>query len=155
MVNRILAANRSNHIFTSSEKEMGVSTACSLELRSSLRRLLTCVQAYLHNHVVYHALSLFALGASPELILAQSKRNFTYQLPPPKLMEEKYVEEMMSGPAGVEKYLGDEDHFLDFIEFFERKIDSDGPEKVLQDYLLGDSAIAKSIYPRLWHGITP
>ncbi|KAI1766595.1 hypothetical protein GGR53DRAFT_485901 [Hypoxylon sp. FL1150] len=131
MVNRILAANRSNHIFTSSEKEMG---------------------AYLHNHVVYHALSLFALGASPELILAQSKRNFTYQLPPPKLMEEKYVEEMMSGPTGVERYLGDEDHFLDFIEFFERKIDSDGPEKVLQDYLLGDSAIAKSIYPRLWHG---
>ncbi|KAI0378282.1 hypothetical protein F5Y04DRAFT_291090 [Hypomontagnella monticulosa] len=131
MTSRILESNRSNHIFTSSEKEMGAS---------------------LHNHVVYHALTLFALGASPELILSQCKRNFTYQLPPPKLVDEECIREMASGEEGFAKYLGKEEHFLDFVEFFERQLDRDGPEKVLQDYLLGDSDTAKSVFPRLWHG---
>ncbi|KAI0970333.1 hypothetical protein F4678DRAFT_136819 [Xylaria arbuscula] len=131
MVTRILEGNRSNHIFTTSEKEMGAS---------------------LHNHVVYHSLSLFALGASPEVILSHCKRNFEYQLPPPKLVDEKPVAEMMSGPEGFAKYLGKEEHFLDFIDFFEKKIQQDGVEKVLQDYLLGVSDVAESMFPRLWHG---
>lgn len=75
-----------------------------------------------------------------------------YQLLPPKFADEECIQDMETGPAGLEKYIGKEEHFLDFCEFFERRLACDGADKVLQDYLLGESDVAKSIFPRLWHG---
>jgi hypothetical protein len=112
-------------------------------------------QASLHNHIVYHALALFSLGSSPKLILSQSKRNTDYQLLPPKFVDEDCVQDMETGPTGFEKYIGKEEHFLDFCEFFERRLARDGADKVLQEYLLGENHIAKAIFPRLWHGKLP
>jgi len=131
MASRCLQANKyANHIFTTDEKEMG---------------------AQLHNHVVYHALSLWALGADAQTILKQTKRNFSYQLLPPKYADERVIDSMQD-LAKFKEYVGKEEHYLDFVEFYEREIEKYGYQEVLQKYLLGDSEIAKSIFPRLYQG---
>ena len=133
MASRCLQANRSNHIFTTSENEMGL---------------------FLHNHVVYHVLTLYALGASPATILHHTKRNFEYQLLPPKFPDETTISVMKSVTA-LKEFVGKEEHFLDFCEFFEREIERLGSEEVLQEYLFGDSEIARDIFPRMYHGMWP
>jgi hypothetical protein len=48
--------------------------------------------------------------------------------------------------------LGVEDCYQDLVIYFEREIERLGTDEVLQKYLLGDSELARSIYPRLYHG---
>ncbi|KAL6719031.1 hypothetical protein ACLMJK_003266 [Lecanora helva] len=136
MASRILQANRANHIFTTWEKEMGSNRLS---------------KASLHNHIVYHTLSLYALGASPEMILHQTKRNTTYQLVPPKFPDEATLR-AMTEPEKLKTFIGKEEHFLDFCEFFEQEIERYGYEDVLQKYLVGDNEIARDIFPRIYHG---
>ena len=100
---------------------------------------------------MYHAFSLFALGASPDLILHHTKRNTTYQLTPPKFPDESTVR-AMADPAQFKNFVGKEEHFLDFCEFFEQEIERYGYEDVLQKYLVGDNEIAKNMFPRMYHG---
>lgn len=58
----------------------------------------------------------------------------------------------MADPTAFKEFVGKEDYFLDFCEFFEREIEKYGYEDVLQKYLLGDNPIAKDIFPRMYHG---
>lgn len=108
-------------------------------------------QLFLHNHIVYHVLTLFALGASPKSILSQAKRNFEYQLLPPKYPDEVTIT-AMADPTAFKEFVGKEEHYLDFCEFFEREIEKHGSKEVLQKYLLGDNELAKNIFPRMYHG---
>lgn len=108
-------------------------------------------KATLHNHSVYHTLSLYALGASPDLILHQTKRNTTYQLVPPKFPDETTLR-LMAEPESLTNFIGKEEYFLDFCDFFEQEIEKLGYEDVLQKYLVGDNEIAKNIFPRIYHG---
>lgn len=100
---------------------------------------------------MYHVLTLWALGASPKTILSQTKRNFEYQLLPPKFPDEETIQAMADSVA-FREFLGKEEHYLDFCEFFEREIEKHGYEEVLQKYLVGDNEIAKDIFPRMYHG---
>ena len=108
-------------------------------------------KATLHNHIVYHTLSLFALGASPDLMLHHTKRNTTYQLVPPKFPDETTLR-LMAEPETLKGFIGKEEYFLDFCAFFEQEIEKLGYEDVLQKYLVGDNDIAKDIFPRIYHG---
>ncbi|KAL8693637.1 MAG: hypothetical protein Q9224_003714 [Gallowayella concinna] len=108
-------------------------------------------QLFLHNHIVYHAFSLYACGASPDLILHHTKRNTEYQLVPPKFSDEVTVSDMFD-PAKFKACIGKEEHFLDFCEFFEQALEKYGYEEVLQKYLVGDNEIAKNLFPRMYHG---
>ena len=84
----------------------------------------------------------------------QTKRNTTYQLVPPKFPDETTVRKM-ADPEEVKNFIGKEEHFLDFCEFFEQEIERLGYEDVLQKYLVGDNDIARNIFPRIYHGVFP
>ncbi|KAK2754877.1 hypothetical protein FQN54_006770 [Arachnomyces sp. PD_36] len=124
-----LESNRVNHIFTSDK----------------------ALIARLHNHVVYHVLSLWAMGASPQQIYQHSERNVHCALPPPKVADEETVKSL-SDPENLKKTLGQEECYQDLIVFFEHEIERLGVDQTLQEYLLGDSEFARSSYPRVYHG---
>ena len=105
----------------------------------------------MHNHVVYYVLSLWALGASPKLIVRHAKRNITCALLPPKFADEATVASL-SDPQNLMNAVAREECYQDLIVFFEREIERLGVDKTLQKYLLGDSEFARSVYPRLYHG---
>lgn len=130
MASRCLLYNRQNHIFTSDMEDWGV---------------------LLHNHVVYHVLSLWALGADPDTILQHAKRNMTYTLVPPKFADAKTVESL-STLEGFAAAIGNEDLYQDLVCFFEQELAAHGRDEVLDRYLLGDNDIARNILPRLFHG---
>lgn len=58
----------------------------------------------------------------------------------------------MADPTKIKNFIGKEEYYLDFCEFFEREIEKLGYEEVLQKYLVGDNEIAKDIFPRLYQG---
>lgn len=58
----------------------------------------------------------------------------------------------MADPTAMKEFIGKEEHFLDFCEFFERELEKYGPAEVLQKYLVGDSELAKNLFPRMYHG---
>ena len=96
-------------------------------------------------------LTLWALGASPDLIISHMKRNTSYVLLPPKFADEATVKSLLD-PRSLEKTLGDETYYQDLVFFFEREIATLGIDEVLQKYILGDSDLARTVYPRLYHG---
>ena len=59
----------------------------------------------------------------------------------------------MAEPAAFKEFVGKEEYYLDFCEFFEREIEKHGSQDVLQKYLLGDNELAKNIFPRMYHGM--
>lgn len=79
------------------------------------------------------------------------KHNQTYQLVPPRLPDEEVVRQMGT-PEGYRRYLGDEEYFLDFTEFFESEITRLGYEKVLQKYMVDGSELANDLLGRMYHG---
>lgn len=101
--------------------------------------------------MVYCVLSLWALGASPELIDKHAKRNIACALPPPKLADEETLSSL-SDLESLKKALGEEEYYQDLIIFFEREIERLGVDEVLDKYLVGDNEFARSNYPRLYHG---
>jgi hypothetical protein len=159
MASRCLQANRSsNHIFTTSEKEMGVCYTyfqclfTQAKNHKTPNQLTNVIQLFLHNHVVYHVLSLWAMGASAKTILAQTKRNFAYQLIPPKYPDEATINSMQD-PVKFKEFVGKEEYFLDFCQFFERELEKFGSGEVIQRYLVGSSDVAKNLFPRIYHGM--
>ncbi|KAH8698367.1 hypothetical protein BGW36DRAFT_426077 [Talaromyces proteolyticus] len=127
----ILQSNRTAyHVFTTDFDKMG---------------------AYLHNHIVHHVTALWALGADEETMIFHKKNNENYQLLPRKFPEESIIEEMKT-EKGFRKYRGSQDHFLDYVTFFEREIDELGYQEVLQKYVVGGGEIADDILARMYHG---
>ena len=100
---------------------------------------------------MYHTFSLWALGASPELIKLHAERNFHCALPPPKVADEQTVA-TLSDPVNLSKTLGQEECYQDLIVFFEGEIERLGVDQTLDKYLFGDSDFARSNYPRLYQG---
>ena len=100
---------------------------------------------------MHHDVTLWALGASPETILVQHRRNTLYQRKPPKLRDDTVVKNM-ANLAGYKRCLGHEDHYLDFVHFFEDEIGNLGCPAVLQKYLVGDDEIANDMLPRMYMG---
>lgn len=105
----------------------------------------------MHNHIVHHTLALWALGANADQMILHKKNNENYQLLPRKFPDEQIVQDM-STPEGFKKYVGSQDHFLDFVTFFEREIDRTGYQEVLQKYMVGGSEIADDLLGRMYHG---
>lgn len=94
---------------------------------------------------------MWALGADPEMMIFHKKNNENYQLLPRKFPDESVIEEMKT-EKGFRKYRGSQDHFLDFVTFFEREIDQLGYQEVLQCYMVGGGEIADDLLGRMYHG---
>lgn len=114
----------------------------------------TETQAHLHNHIAHHTLALYALGATSQQIVEHTKHNQTYQLLPPKFPDNTVVE-TLGTPEGYQRYLGNEDYYLHWTEFFEREITTLGYPEVLQRYMCGGSKVADDLLARMYHGQPP
>lgn len=99
-------------------------------------------------------MTLWALGADSETMIFHKKNNENYQLLPRKFPDESVIEEIKT-EKGFRKYRGSQDHFLDFVTFFEREIYQLGYQEVLQRYMVGGGEIADDLLGRMYHGECP
>ncbi|KAF2673064.1 hypothetical protein BT63DRAFT_421257 [Microthyrium microscopicum] len=103
-----------------------------------------------HNHIVHHILSLYALGASPELLKTMYDENANYQRPAMK--EEKKVVQAMHDPAKFKECLGDENHYTDYLVFFQDEMTTKGWENVINEYLFADNDLSNDLLVRTFSG---
>jgi hypothetical protein len=121
--------NEKYHIFFTLEDHMGV---------------------YLHNHIAHHDLTLWALGASPEVLRSQHHRNAKY-MRDAMIVVEPLVQDLEDDEI-YKRCLGKEEHFRNFEKFFLRMIERDGYQKVLQKYMVGGGDIANDMMNRIYMG---
>ena len=93
-----------------------------------------------HNHIAHHILTIFALGASPEVIEEQYLGNTSYQLTQFPL-HNRVVEDLHDSGKYL-KYMGDEKYYQDYLAFFQSEISKKGYEEVVNEYVLKGDAKA-------------
>lgn len=104
-----------------------------------------------HNHIPHHLLALYALGANESLIQRAYDENATYQRDihdvnpkePAKLGEDV---------SSWKEYLGKEDYYTDFLNFYKGKIEKDGWEKVVGEWVFGAKGLEREMLDRLFAG---
>lgn len=141
--------NEKYHIFFTVEDHMGVSLPIptSQSDQPSSRR----PQVYLHNHIAHHDLTLWALGASPEVLRSQHDRNARY-MRDAMIVVEPLVQDL-EDDAIFKRCLGKEEHFRNFERFFLNQITQKGYQAVLQKYLIGGGDVADDMLYRIYMGM--
>ncbi|OGM44780.1 hypA-like protein [Aspergillus bombycis] len=104
-----------------------------------------------HNHIVHHILTIFALGASPDEIMAAYERNKAYQRP--ALPANESVVQSLYDQARFKDCLGKRDNYPNFLEFFQREIEKKGVENVINQYIFAGDDIAEDMLVRLFGGL--
>ena len=105
---------------------------------------------YLHNHIVHHTLTLWALGAKPETIRLHQERNGQYQRQ--SMVIQSNLVEDLAIPSVFSRCLGREENFRNFERFFLKQINDHGYEAMLQKYLVGGDEVANDMLCRIYHG---
>ena len=103
------------------------------------------------DHIVHHLCTIFALGALPETLKEQYKRNASYQQPPVPLDED--VVQDLSDPAKYTKYLGNERYYRDYLVFFQKEMEKKGYEEVINEYMLKGDERADELLVRMYAGM--
>ncbi|KAJ5365849.1 hypothetical protein N7517_008735 [Penicillium concentricum] len=104
-----------------------------------------------HNHIPHQLLSIYALGASPEDIKACYGRNKSYQRP--ALPASQDIVQSMHDVAEFQKYAGKEEHYPNYLAFFQHEIDAKGVAEVLKEYVFAGDERAESMMCRLFGGL--
>ncbi|KAJ5735813.1 uncharacterized protein N7483_000938, partial [Penicillium malachiteum] len=104
-----------------------------------------------HNHIVHGILSIYALGASSEQILAYYDRNKNYQRP--VLPTNPDVIRNMQDSTKFQQYLGKEENYPNFLAYFQHAIDTKGLGDVLQEYVFAGDSRAETMLCRLFGGL--
>jgi hypothetical protein len=105
---------------------------------------------HLQNHIAHHLLTLFALKATPEEIRRGYNENKSYQRPPVDLENE--IVDDMHNPERFKTYLGKEQYYHDFLQYFQEEINQKGWETVLNDELFKGDDRADDLLARLFGG---
>ena len=108
---------------------------------------------YLHNHIVHHTLTLWALGAKPETIRMHQERNGQYQRS--SMVIQNNLVEDLAIPSVFKRCIGREENYRNFERFFLKQINEQGYEAVLQKYLVGGDSVADDMLCRIYHGQPP
>lgn len=103
-----------------------------------------------HNHTVHHILSLYGTGAPPQALQAGYDANTSYQRPTFPV-NPQVVQELQSWDH-AKAYLGKEEHYPNFLAFFQREIDAKGWEAVISDYLFAGTESADDLLVRFYAG---
>lgn len=122
--------NEKYHIFFTIEDHMGV---------------------YLHNHIAHHDLTLWALGAKPDVLRSQHERNTRY-MRDAMIVVEPLVQDLADDTV-FKKCLGREENFRNFEKYFIGQIQEKGYEAVLQKYLVDGGDIANDLHYRIYMGM--
>ena len=100
--------------------------------------------------MAHHILTLWALGATPELLVSHQQRNAQYQRPAFNVAI-SLVQDLEDASI-FKKCLGQEVHFRTFEEFFLGQIKKYGYEDTIQKYLVGRSEVADAMHCHLYMG---
>ncbi|KAI0397059.1 HypA protein [Xylariaceae sp. FL0594] len=103
-----------------------------------------------HNHISHHLLSLYGIGAAPEDIQKGYNDNASYQRSPYEVHDDQ-VEELRDFEKAKTK-LGKEEHYTDFLVFFQKEIDKLGWQKVLSEYLFMGDERSEDMLIRMFAG---
>jgi hypothetical protein len=103
-----------------------------------------------HNHIVHHLLSLWALKASPDQLQTAYDANLSYQRPlhPPNTT----VVEALGDGEKFRRYLGQQKHYGDFLEFFQRRIEAQGWQDVVNEYVFSRRGLSDNMLARMFAG---
>ena len=97
-----------------------------------------------HNHIAHHTLAQFALNASSDAIQKGYNKNKAYQRK--GLSVDKEVLKSLQDPAEFMQYLGKEQYYATFLQFFKDEIQKHSWEQVLQKYVFdGDERADKML----------
>ncbi|KAH6962317.1 hypothetical protein BKA56DRAFT_636677 [Ilyonectria sp. MPI-CAGE-AT-0026] len=105
---------------------------------------------HMHNHIVHHILTLFALGADRAEIQRLYDVNLDYQRD--AVPEQKDMIKDLSNSAAYKKAQGDEDNYMSFVKFYEDEITAKGVPAVIQEYVFAEDHRADDMLVRLFMG---
>lgn len=95
-------------------------------------------------------LTLYALGASPEIMQKQYDDQKSAQKPPQPVDDE--VLKDLHDYKKFHEYLGNERYYHDYLVFFEGEIDKKGYEAVINEYVLQGDERANDMFVRMHAG---
>jgi hypothetical protein len=101
------------------------------------------------NHIVHHMLTIFALGASPEQLEKAYDLN-QYQRP---AIPQHDLADKMTNLEEFSKYLGQEEYFSDYLEYFTREMEKTSWQEVVNEYLFKKDARAEDMLTRTFAGM--
>ncbi|KAK3304549.1 uncharacterized protein B0T15DRAFT_245526 [Chaetomium strumarium] len=102
-----------------------------------------------HNHIAHHLLTIWALGASPEVIQAMFDYNTPYQDPSERPHTAVSTYRDLQDPAVFGRCLGEHDCYVDFLRFFEDEVAEKGVPAVINEYLLKGDERADDLFGRM------
>ncbi len=96
-------------------------------------------------------LTIWALGASKETIQLQYEREAKRQRP--ALPHDEKVIASFSNKDEFMKSMFQEEHYPNYLAFFQREINAKGVPVVLKEYLFSDGKLAESLLSRMFAGL--
>ncbi|KAI9847964.1 MAG: hypothetical protein M1837_001481 [Sclerophora amabilis] len=103
-----------------------------------------------HNHIVHHILTSFALGADPNTLQKHYDNNASYQRAPPAV-DDQVVQDFQN-PAKFLESLSTKSYCRNYLVFFEKELEEKGYEKVLKEYVFKGDERANVMFARLYSG---
>ncbi|KAG8158869.1 hypothetical protein KVR01_011312 [Diaporthe batatas] len=105
-----------------------------------------------HNHIAHHLLALFGTGAGAGDMQKGFDGNLGYQRPA-RPTHDGVVEDLFRTWSHASRYLGKDQHYPDFLAFFQREIEAKGWEAVVSEYLFSGTEGAEDLLVRLYAGV--
>jgi Questin oxidase-like len=103
-----------------------------------------------HNHIAHHVLTIYALGATRQELQKSYDVNKSYQRP--QFPADQGVVQDMSDRATFAKYLGQEKYFSAYEAFFQKEIEANGWQAVLNEHVFARDEHADALLVRMYAG---
>lgn len=103
-----------------------------------------------HNHIVHSLLTVLALGASPQELRDRYDDSTPIQRPIPEIDHD--LVGRLYDPGVFAETIGEITQYHTFLEFFKRKIDAEGYQAVVNEYVFSRTSIADNMLARMYEG---
>src|SRR6202012_2645784 len=101
--------------------------------------------------MVHHLLTILALGASPRALQKAYANNDSYQRP--ALPVEAKVVAQMQNEEAFKSFLGKEEHYNNFLHFFQSEMEKHGWQRVVNTHLFANTSASNNLFGRLFAGL--
>lgn len=102
------------------------------------------------DHLMAHILTLYALGATPEQIRAAFERNKVKQHMGFEVDENAV--QAISDKTKWKDFVGRQEHYPNFLAYFQREVESKGLGETLQEHLFAEDDHANDLLARMFSG---
>lgn len=100
------------------------------------------------DHIVHYLLTLYALGAKPDEMKQAFDREAAYQRP--RFPIDHNVVETLSAKDSFALCLGQQQHYSNFLRFFQDEIAAKGVKRTLGEHIFADTEHATRMLPRFF-----